>query len=209
MNKTKLPYISYRKLKQKLKDSGVYTEAVRKAISIAVQAHINQIRDSGNPYLEEHIFYIAFLIAEDYYKDQDLELYIICALLHDVLEDSNIVKLVDIKRFFGNEVAKATRLLTKKKSQNLSDLSQDQKYTINKLVLEKLKNNKLALVVKLYDRLANIKCITESTFRNNPPKYKRYVEETEDNFVRVSREEGFDEVSQLLNNEVKRVKKLL
>lgn len=99
-------------------------------------------------------------------KDEDRNILFGC-ILHDVLEDTN-TSYSDIKKEFGEIVADIVYDVT-------DELGKTRKERKNK-TYPKIKNNKLALIVKLCDRIANIKeCI-----ENKPSMLTMYVNEHEE-----------------------------
>ncbi|MBP5432837.1 HD domain-containing protein [Ruminococcus sp.] len=83
----------------------IYTELTRKAMKLAYNAHHGQLDKSGIPYIF-HPFHLA-----EQMKDE----YTICtALLHDVVEDTNVT-LKELEDIFPPVVTEAVRLLTHNK----------------------------------------------------------------------------------------------
>lgn len=82
-----------------------YTELTKKAMKISFKAHKDQVDKSGMPYV-----YHPFIVAEGVEDDGE---YAVCAaLLHDVIEDSDIT-LDELRAGgFPEEVVEAVRLLT-------------------------------------------------------------------------------------------------
>ena len=100
------------------------------AMKIAYDAHKNQVDKNGLPYIF-HPFYLAM--------QMDSEESIIVALLHDVIEDSNIT-LNDLHRYgFSTSVIDALKLLSHQES------------TPYLAYILEVKSNKLAKKVKLAD----------------------------------------------------------
>lgn len=83
----------------------IYTELTKKALRISFNAHKDQVDKTGMPYV-----YHPFIVAEGVEDDGE---YAVCAaLLHDVVEDSEIT-LDDLRaEGFPNEVIEAVGLLT-------------------------------------------------------------------------------------------------
>ncbi|MDP5091049.1 MAG: HD domain-containing protein, partial [Saprospiraceae bacterium] len=81
---------------------------IREAYEIALKAHANQRRKSGDPYIL-HPIAVARICAEEIGLGPT---GIICALLHDVVEDTEIT-LSEIENKFGVRVAKIVDGLTK------------------------------------------------------------------------------------------------
>ena len=83
----------------------IYTPLIKKAMKICFEAHKNQVDKTGIPYVF-HPFHLA--------EQMDDELSTICALLHDVVEDTEMT-LEDISNLgFGDDVCRVLSLLTHK-----------------------------------------------------------------------------------------------
>ena len=81
---------------------------IRKAFDIAVEAHSNQRRKTGEPYIY-HPIAVAKIVAYEIGLDTTS---IVSALLHDVVEDTEYTT-EDIERLFGENVARIVYGLTK------------------------------------------------------------------------------------------------
>lgn len=184
-------------------------QQIEKAIELAIRAHQNQKRDSGTPYLEEHIWSMGVRIIEKYKNNSQLKELLICGLLHDSVEDSKTVSIEQIKAQFGEEIAVAIQFLTKDDRENSESLTENEKYEINKNYVFRLSENRLASIIKIEDRLSNLSCIVSTTVCNNVPKYKRYVRETIDVFMPLAQK--YDELGyiELLSQEIDRIKLLV
>ena len=89
---------AFRGLLRTVKDrSKEDTRMIRKAFDVAVEAHIDMRRKSGEPYIY-HPIAVARICAEEMGLGPTA---IICALLHDTVEDTHIT-LEDIEDLFGN-----------------------------------------------------------------------------------------------------------
>lgn len=109
----------------------LYTYLTKKAMKIAYEAHKNQLDKSGIPYI-----YHVMAVASNFDGDENLTCI---ALLHDVLEDSNMTA-DDLKaEGFPDEIIKAVRLLTHDKNTSYIDYIKD------------IKQNKYATAVKIAD----------------------------------------------------------
>lgn len=107
----------------------IYTEKTKKAMNIAYSAHMGQIDKSGIPYIFHPLHLAEFM---------DTEEECVVALLHDVVEDTNIT-MEQLEQEFSSAIIEALKLLTHEKSVGYM------KYIKN------LKNNPLAKKVKLAD----------------------------------------------------------
>ena len=91
----------------------VDTKAIMKAYNYAVQHHGDQKRRSGEPYII-HPINVAYILA-----GVGLDEATICAaLLHDVVEDTDVTD-ADLRRDFGEEVADMVAGVTKLGSMQL------------------------------------------------------------------------------------------
>ena len=95
--------------KVKSYDPYVHEEMLNRAYVYSMKAHGSQKRASGDPYFS-HPLEVAGILAEYKFDSKT----IITALLHDVVEDCDI-PLSDIKKEFGEEVAKLVDGVTKLK----------------------------------------------------------------------------------------------
>ena len=89
----------------------IYTALTKKAMKVAYEAHHGQTDRSGTPYIF-HPFHVA--------EQMDDELSVCTALLHDVVEDTEIT-FEDLTGEFPEEVVEALRYLTRDKSMNYFD----------------------------------------------------------------------------------------
>ena len=111
----------------------VYTKLTRKAMIIAYNAHNGQLDKSGVPYIY-HPIHLA--------EQMDTETECIVALLHDVVEDTDIT-FEELEKDFPNEVIEILKLMTKDKNIDYMDY------------INKLKENPIARKVKIADLLHN------------------------------------------------------
>ncbi|MEG1981839.1 MAG: bifunctional (p)ppGpp synthetase/guanosine-3',5'-bis(diphosphate) 3'-pyrophosphohydrolase [Clostridia bacterium] len=125
---------------------------IKKAYALASMAHIDQVRDSGEPYIT-HPVNVA-LILSDFDPDANT---IAAALLHDVVEDTPIAYR-DIKKEFGVEVADLVEGVTKLGLIEYSSKEEQQIENIRKMILATAKDVRV-LLIKLADRLHNMRTI--------------------------------------------------
>jgi len=71
-----------------------------------------------------------------------------------------------------------------------------------------MSSNEEAIIVKLYDRLANINCIMEDNVVLKPDKYKRYVLEVRNLFIPLAKKYKFSKILTEYEKEVDRIEKL-
>ena len=111
-----------------------YTPLINKAMEIAYKAHLGQVDKAGIPYIF-HPMHLAERV--------DTEYEICVALLHDVVEDSNITLNDLIAAGFPTEVVRAVDYLTRRKEMSYDDyITTIQKDAIAmKVKIEDLKHN--------------------------------------------------------------------
>ncbi|WP_462219556.1 RelA/SpoT family protein, partial [Ferruginibacter sp.] len=139
-----------RVLKPKLKSGD--KELVRTAFEMAVEAHKTMRRKSGEPYIL-HPLAVAKICVEEIGLGVRST---ICALLHDTVEDTDIT-LDDIKREFGNEIAKIVDGLTK--ISTVMDTNTTQQAENFKKILLTLTDDPRVILLKLSDRLHNMRTL--------------------------------------------------
>ena len=182
------------------------SDKVKKAMEIAQNAHKSQVRDGGGSYLTEHIYYLTSLIYADYKNDPRVEDLVIISLLHDSVEDGE-VSLLYLKELFGEGISDIIGLLSKPNDDDDAK-TQEEKYLTNQNYLHNMSSNEEAIIVKLYDRLANINCIMEDNVVLKPDKYKRYVLEVRNLFIPLAKKYKFSKILTEYEKEVDRIEKL-
>jgi len=182
------------------------SDKVKKAMEIAQNAHKSQVRDGGGSYLTEHIYYLTSLIYADYKNDPRVEDLVIISLLHDSVEDGE-VSLLYLKELFGERISDIIGLLSKPNDDDDAK-TQEEKYLTNQNYLHNMSSNEEAIIVKLYDRLANINCIMEDNIVLKPEKYKRYVLEVRNLFIPLAKKYKFSKILTEYEKEVDRIEKL-
>jgi len=183
------------------------SDKVEKALEIATKAHKGQIRDGGGKYLNEHIYYVTSLLYEGFKNDKDIEDLVVLALLHDSVEDGGI-KVSFIEKTFGKDIADTISLLSKTPEEEEQSQTQDQKYMVTQNYLNRLSENRWAVIVKMYDRIANVNSITKDTVALKPEKYMRYLKETKNLFIPLAKKYDFKKIVSTFESEVDRIEKL-
>lgn len=154
----------YRKLLRKakpiLKDGDA--RRIKKAFTIALEAHKDMRRKSGEPYIF-HPLAVAQICVEEIGLGTTS---IISALLHDVVEDTDI-ELADIERMFGKKVARITDGLTK--ISGVFEYGTSQQAENFRKMLFTLSEDVRVIIIKLADRLHNMRTL-ESMPRNKQLK---------------------------------------
>lgn len=129
---------------------------IEKAINFAKEKHAGQYRMGGDEYIT-HPLAVMELIKEKGYDEN----YQLCALFHDLLEDTDASEN-EILKLSNEKVLEAVKLLTKTKDYIMKDY------------VESIKKNNIAFVVKGMDRLHNLRSakIANIEFK------KKYIDET-------------------------------
>ena len=144
----KLLKISY----QDLNDNDI--ELIRDALDVAIDAHKDQYRKSGEPYIF-HPLAVAKIAAEKIGLDS---IGIASALLHDVVEDSKYT-IEDIESRFGETVAKIVSGLTKISKLKKDKILSIQAENFRKMLLT-LNDDVRVILIKIADRLHNMQTMS-------------------------------------------------
>ena len=127
-------------------------DRIKKAYLLAKSAHAGQTRVSGEPYIS-HPIAVAYILAE-LGMDSDT---LVAALLHDVVEDTDIT-LEDITREFGHEIALLVDGVTKLGKVPLSTKQEQQSENVRKMLLAMSQDIRV-IIIKLADRLHNMRTL--------------------------------------------------
>lgn len=125
---------------------------IEKAFRFSWEAHQNQMRKSGDPFLA-HPVAVALILAEQRLDD----ITIAAGLLHDVLEDTPITREM-IAKNFGEEVALLVDGVTKIKSFQMKSRQERQAETYRKMLLSMAKDLRV-IIIKFADRLHNLRTL--------------------------------------------------
>ncbi len=125
---------------------------LRRAYVVSANAHRNQLRSSGEPYLV-HPLNVAMILA-DMRLD---EVSIATGLLHDVLEDTEMTK-ERLAELFGPDVAHLVDGVTKISRYNFTSREAQQAETFRKMLLA-MTDDLRVILVKLADRLHNMRTL--------------------------------------------------
>lgn len=112
----------------------IYTELTKKALKLCFEAHKQQVDKAGMPYVF-HPFHLA--------EQMDDEISTVCALLHDVIEDTDFTLELMSEIGFPKEVTDVLELLTHDEAVPYMDY------------VKRIKENPIARKVKIADLLHN------------------------------------------------------
>lgn len=146
--------------------------AIRQALDLAKIAHQDQFRDEGTPYIV-HPLRVAKGVIEMLKADNHQ--LVEAALLHDVLEDSELTHS-DLKNKFGERVAGIVSDLSKRKWLTKSKGIKEYHERLKTLSTE-------TLLIKLLDRLDNLRYLHVSPV---PGKKKAYINETKKIYLPIA-----------------------
>ena len=132
---------------------------IRKAFDLAVNAHKDMRRKSGEPYIY-HPIAVAHIAAKEIGLGTTS---IICALLHDVVEDTDYT-LDDIEKIFGKKVSQIIDGLTK--IQDVFDKNVSLQAENFKKMLLTLSDDVRVILIKLADRLHNMRTLDSMPVHN-------------------------------------------
>ena len=135
--------------------SVVDIESVRQAYRFADEAHLGQLRNSGQPYIT-HPLAVAQQCAEWKLDAQAL----MAALLHDAIEDCGVTKPELIERF-GAPVAELVDGLTKLEKLEFHTREENQAESFRKMLLAMARDVRVILI-KLADRTHNMRTRSDS-----------------------------------------------
>ncbi len=123
---------------------------IRKAMEVAIAAHDGQLRQSGEEYVC-HPLHVACILVE-IGMDSDA---VVAALLHDVVEDTDI-ELGEIASLFGQDVADLVDGVTKITKMDFSTREEQHAENVRKMLLAMSKDVRV-MIIKLADRLHNMR----------------------------------------------------
>ncbi|MEN8765423.1 MAG: RelA/SpoT family protein [Wenyingzhuangia sp.] len=123
---------------------------IRSAFDIAVEAHSEQRRKTGEPYIY-HPIAVAKIVAAEIGLGA---VSIAAALLHDVVEDTDYT-IEDIERLFGEKISKIVSGLTKISKMSKDQIASIQAENFRKMLLT-LNDDVRVILIKIADRLHNM-----------------------------------------------------
>jgi len=156
---------------------------LKRAYDFGLVAHLEQQRYSGEPYFV-HCLNVAKILAE-LRMDQTM---IIAALLHDVVEDTNIT-LDELKDEFGKTVAFLVNGVTKISNIKYQSREEQQAETFRKMLLSMAKDIRV-IIIKFADRLHNMRTLNYIPEKKRP----RIAIETRDIYAPLAHRLGIAKI---------------
>lgn len=142
-------------------------ELVKEAYELAAEAHKDQKRKSGEPYIT-HPIAVARIVAEEMELGANP---VMAAFLHDVVEDTSFT-IDDIRNRFGDDVAFLVGVVTKQKKDKYEQSKQVDNY---RQILASVQYDVRAILVKLADRMHNMRTL----YSMRPDKQMKIAGETD------------------------------
>ncbi len=164
-------------------------EHVRVAIEFSREAHQGQTRQSGDPYVT-HPIAVARILTPLHLDTQS----IIAALLHDVVEDTEITTK-QIAEKFGQPVAELVDGLSKLEKIQFETREDAQAENFRKMLLAMARDVRVILI-KLADRLHNMRTLDSM----RPDKSERIARETMEIYAPIANRLGLNEIYQELQD---------
>jgi len=157
----------------------IQTDLIEKAFRFSFNAHKNQLRKSGEPFLA-HPVAVALILAE-----QKLDTVTISAgLLHDVIEDTLITR-ENIIEVFGEEIGLLVDGVTKIRTFQMKSRQERQAETYRKMLLSMAKDLRV-IIIKFADRLHNLRTLKYLS----PDRIKAIAAETLDIYAPLAHRLG-------------------
>ncbi len=164
-------------------------DQVAKAYVLARDAHGEQTRSSGEPYIT-HPVAVAGILAELRMDAQSL----MAALMHDVMEDCGVSK-DELQAEFGLQVAELVEGVSKLTQINFGSKAEQQAENFRKMMMAMTRDIRVILI-KLADRLHNMRTLGALL----PAKRRRIAQETIDIYAPIANRLGIYQIKSELED---------
>jgi len=164
-------------------------QIIAKAFNLAREKHDGQLRESGDPFIS-HPLGVANIVA-------DLKLdttSIVCSILHDIIEDTDI-SLSYVEKEFGKIAAIIVDGLTKINKISFETVEEEQAENLRKMMIAMSEDIRIILI-KLSDRLHNMRTLSALSLERQKIKAK----ETIDIFIPLAHRLGISQVQRELED---------
>ncbi len=175
----------YRELEAKIREYRPKDDLsnIEKAFRFASRYHEGQTRDSGEPYMV-HPLMVAHILA-----DMRMDLVAIeTGLLHDVVEDTSVT-VEQVRKEFGDEVARCVDGLTKLSKLDIFGAEERQAESFRKMLLAMVEDIRV-IMVKLADRIHNMRTLGYVS----PERRQRIAQETIEIYAPIAHRLGMGKI---------------
>jgi GTP diphosphokinase / guanosine-3',5'-bis(diphosphate) 3'-diphosphatase len=175
----------YRELEAKIREYRPKDDLapLEKAFRFARQCHEGQVRSSGEPYMV-HPLQVAHILA-------DMRMDVVAmetGLLHDVVEDTSVT-VDQVKKEFGDEVARSVDGVTKLTKLDFFSAEERQAESFRKMLLAMVEDIRV-IMVKLADRMHNMRTLGYL----GPERRERIARETLEIYAPIAHRLGMGKV---------------
>ncbi|HBR08689.1 MAG TPA: (p)ppGpp synthetase [Clostridiales bacterium] len=148
----------FEKLESKIKSGNISMniDRIRAAYECAKKAHASQKRRDGSPYVSHSVATAEIILEQGMDEDS-----VIAALLHDVIEDTELT-YEDVKKQFGAPVAGIVEGVTKLTRVQYTSHEEEQAENLRKMLIAMAKDIRV-IIIKIADRLHNMRTLEFQT----------------------------------------------
>jgi guanosine-3',5'-bis(diphosphate) 3'-pyrophosphohydrolase len=155
-------------------------DLIKKAYDFCITKHAGVKRASGEPYYY-HPLSVGIILLENNIAETSV---LGAALLHDVVEDTNVT-VDEIKTLFGEEIARLVEGLTHINKEHFKNLDEYQSENLKKIILATAKDVRV-MFIKLADRLHNMRTLSV----REPEKQTKVAKQTLHVFAPIAEKIG-------------------
>lgn len=173
--------VTFEELSKQIKSyySDANLSLITKAYEFSERAHAGQIRASGEPFVH-HPLEVASILARLHMDVAS----IVAAILHDVIEDTQI-SFEHLEKEFGKEVAELVDGVTKLSKIKFKNIHEKQAENFRKMIVAMAKDIRV-IIIKLADRLHNMRTLEHLPLS----KQYRIAQETQDIYAPLANRLG-------------------
>lgn len=147
------------------------TVKIKKAIDLASELFVGQIRKGNDVPAVSHSFSVAWILS-NYTEDEDI---IVAGLLHDVLGDVKGYYFSDLERDFGSRVAKIVSGVSENKDPNIEEDAKKTWRERKEKYLDNLRSqDEATLMVCAADKIHNLQSIVEGYKKHGEKLWEKF-----------------------------------